>query len=137
MTRLTVVKKESEKTLNPVWRGIGCLLIVGIFVLSFLLSSWFITVVTDRDNPPTLPQQIKFLPAALRQMTAQFRGMLPWFGGIGQYVPPLLFALVVSVIIFGLISFAYVLVRGDGNDPRDVRKWEPPGRKKRNVRRCR
>jgi hypothetical protein len=134
---MTVVKKEEAKQLNPVWRGIGCLLIIGIFVASFGISTWFIDRVTDRANPPTLPQQIKFLPAALRGMTAQFRGMLPWFGGIGRYVPSLFFALVVSVLMFGMVSLAWVIIRGDGNDPRDVRKWEPPGRKKRRVRRCR
>ena len=137
MTRMTVVKKEEKKGLNPAWRGIGCLLILAIFVASFFISTWFIDRVTDRANPPTMPQQLKFLPSALRAMTTDFRGRFPWFGGIGKYVPPLLFSLVVSVLMFGLVSLAYVMVRGDGNDPRDVRKWDPPGRKKRRVRKCR
>ncbi len=137
MTRLTVVKKEEVKQLNPLWRGIGCLLVIAIFIASFALSTWFIAVMTDRQNPPTLPTQIKFLPSALRNMTIQFKAQFPWFGGIGQYVPPLFIALVISVIMFGIVSLIYVIFRGDGQDPRDVRNWDPPGRKKRRVRRCR
>jgi hypothetical protein len=136
MTRLTVTKKEEVKQLNPMWRGIGCLLSVAIFITSFLLSSWFITVVTDRANPPALPKQLSFLPSALRGMTAQFKGVVPWFG-IGQYIPALFIALVVSIIMFGLISLIYVIIFGERADPREVRKFAPPGLKKRRTRRCR
>jgi hypothetical protein len=136
MTRMTVLKREEKKGFNPFWRGIGCLLIVGIFVASFVLSYWFIGYMETKSRD-SLPQQIQFLPSALRNLTSQFRSQYPWFGGIGRYVPPLIFSLVVSVIMFGLISLVYVMVAGTRNDPRDVRNWEPPGRKKRRVRRCR
>lgn len=136
MTRMTVVKKDEKKGLNPFWRGIGCLLTVAIFIASFALSYWFIGY-AEAQGRDAFPQRLSFLPGALRQMTSQFRGQFPWFGGIGQYVPPLIFSLVVSVLMFGLISLLYVIVAGTRADPRDVRDWEPSGRKKRRVRRCR
>jgi len=136
MTRLTVTKKEEVKQLNPMWRGIGCLLSIAIFITSFLIASWFIAVVSDRDNPPTLPPQLSFLPAALRGMTAQAKGAVPWFG-IGQYMPALFIALVIAIIMFGLISLIYVIVFGERADPREVRKYDPPNLKRRRTRRCR
>ena len=135
MTRLTVVKKEEKKPMNPMWRGIGCITIVAIFVLSFLLSLWFINATIA--NPGNMPNSLAFLPGALNQMRGQFISQAPWFDGIGQYVPPLLFSLVVSLIMFGLVSFIYTLIRGTHTDPRDVRNWEPEGRKRRKVRKCR
>lgn len=137
MSRSHVVAKIDKKPMNPIWRGIGCLTIVIVFVLAFMLSSWFIDRVIDRANPLPMPTQLKFLPSALRNMTSDFRGQFPWFGGIGKYIPSLLFSAVTALLIFGLIGVVYAIFRGDHNDPKDVRNWEPPGRKKRKVRRCR
>jgi hypothetical protein len=157
---MKMAAKEEKKEMHPVWRGIGCVTIVFVLMASFFLSSWFIDYMTSCrpvpistwftdgspeqkpqvpgcDTPPTLPRQISFLPSALRGMTTNFKLQFPWFGGMGRYVPPVLISLVTALLMFGLISMAYAFVRGDANDPRDVRKLDAPGPKKRKVRRCR
>jgi hypothetical protein len=156
MSRSIIVAKVEKKPMNPVWRGIGCVTFVFVAVASFFLSAWLIDWLTScRPAPistwfvdlrgavpgceaaPNLPQQVTFLPSALRQMTTQFKGQFPWFGGMGRYVPSILFSLVTSLLLFGVIGVIYAIFRGDHTDPKDVRNWEPPGRRKRRVRKCR
>ena len=35
-------ERQEAKRMNPVWRGIGFLLIIGIGVLGFLFANWFL-----------------------------------------------------------------------------------------------
>lgn len=140
--RSAVVKKEEKKPLNPMWRGVGCLLFVAIFITSFILSIWLVGAVTSTENPLPLPSQLRVVPSALRQMKSQFGEMIPVvltpeIGRAGRYVPELVITLVVSVIIFGLVTAFYSIFRGSPNDPRDARDYQPAGRRKRNVRKCR
>lgn len=138
MTRSVIMKKEEKKKdINPVWRGIGCLLIIAIFIVAFFVANWFISAVTDPETPLALPPQLSVLPSAFRIMRRQFGDAIPWFGRMGQYIPELLLAVVVAVIMFGIITAVWSLFRGNINDPRDARKFEVEGRRKRNVRRCR
>ena len=138
MSRSTVYKKEDKKKqLNPIWRGIGCLFFIFAFVTSFLLASYLIDRITASEDPLVLPAQLGFVPSALRVMTNQFRGQFPWFGGIGKYIPPAGLALVIALFMYGIAAILYATFRGDISDPHDVRNWQPGGRKKRNVRRCR
>jgi hypothetical protein len=131
-----VYKPEVKKQMNPWWRGIGCLLVVFVFAISFAVSLWLITTLTSPDNPIQLPQQLAFVPSALRGMRSQFRTQFPWFG-IYDYMVPTFVALVMSVLFYGVISMIYAMFRGDISDPRDARDYQPNVRRKRNVRRCR
>ncbi len=140
--RSAVIRKEEKKKINPVWRGIGCLLFVAIFVTAFIISTWFIAAVTAPENPLPLPSQLRMVPGALKQMKGQFGDMAPWIitpeiGRAGRYFPELLLSTVVAVIIFGFVTAFYSIFRGNINDPRDARKYQPTGRRKRNVRKCR
>jgi hypothetical protein len=124
--------------MNPIWRGIGCLLFVAVLIAAFMVATWFIESVTNRDAPLVIPGTIgRVLPGALRQMQAQFGDMIPYFGRIGKYVPALVLAIVVNTLIFGFITAFYSIFRGSINDPRDARDFEAHGRRKRNVRKCR
>jgi len=140
--RSAVVRKEEKKKISPVWRGVGCLLAVAIFIVSFILAEWINSTLTDRANPPVLPAQLKVLPLAFRQMNVLFIFDIPYFGRSDLYVNPryltdLLLAGVSATLIFGLITALYSLFRGNINDPRDARTYQPAGRRKRNVRKCR
>jgi hypothetical protein len=35
--------REQKRRMNPVWRGVGCFLIVALAVGGYLFSSWFLT----------------------------------------------------------------------------------------------
>lgn len=136
--RSTVRKVEEKKPMNPMWRGIGCLLFVAILIAAFMISTWFIDAVTNREAPLVLPGTIgRVLPGALRQMQAQFGDMVPYFGRMGKYIPALVLAIVVDVLIFGFLTAFYSIFRGNVSDPRDARDFETSGRRKRNVRKCR
>jgi len=158
MRNYTVAKLE-KKPMHPIWRGVGCFGAIFVFVTAFFLSSWFVDYMTSCrpppimpisswfvqtlgqvpgcDTPPNLPNQLKFLPSSLRDMTVQFRDKYPWFNGIGKYVPPILVSIVIAMFLFGIIGVIYAFLRGEPGDAKDVRNWQPEGRKKRKVRRCR
>lgn len=34
-------ERQKKKTLNPIWRGVGCILIVVLAVFGYLLANWF------------------------------------------------------------------------------------------------
>jgi len=157
-----VYKPEVKKTMDPRWRGVGCVMVVFIFALSFVLSLWLITGLTSTSNNKLesageflesflqimgfastspdyhidVPRQLAFVPSALRGMRSQFRAQFPWFG-IYEYMVPTFVATVMSVLFYGVISMVYAFLRGDINDPRDARNYQAPGRRKRNVRKCR
>jgi hypothetical protein len=136
--RSTVRRVEEKKPMNPIWRGLGCLLFVAMFIASFATAIWFMNAVTDRENPLVIPGTIgRVLPGAFRQMNAQFGDMVPYFGRVGKYIPAAILALVIAMIFFGLLTAFYSLFRGNVNDPRDARDFEAHGRRKRNVRKCR
>jgi hypothetical protein len=136
--RSTVRRTEKAKPMNPIWRGLGCLLFVAVFIASFWAATWFMNAVTDRENPLVIPGTVgRVLPGAFRQMNAQFGDMIPYFSRVGKYIPAAILASVVAVIFFGLLTAFYSIFRGNINDPRDARDFEPAGKRKRNVRKCR
>lgn len=132
----TLIKQEKKRPLSPWWRGVGCVMIVVIFAISFALSSWFVDRVTDRDHPLQLPAQLEVMHSGLRTLQNQFKAQFPWFG-MGRYVAPAGLSLIVAMFSYGVIEAIYAFFRGNINDPRDVRDWKPTSRRSRNVRRCR
>ncbi len=139
----TFKKEEKKKELNPLWRGIGCLTIVFVFGFSFWLSSMLIATVTTREFVASVrapdsnfPKVLRFAPAAIRDIQAQFKAKYPAFG-IGEYVAPFGLALVVSLLTYGIVAMVYAFARGNTIDSRDVRNYQPTNRKRRNVRKCR
>ncbi|MBM4424703.1 MAG: hypothetical protein FJ030_15175 [Chloroflexi bacterium] len=156
MSRSTVYKREEKKNeLNPVWRGIGCLLIVFIFTISYVGSWMALDYLTGPDfDDSALPRQLAVLPSAFRQLNNQMRDALPWllartdqlpwlFGTerprritVGTLALPGLIAIVASVFFYGLITIAWGFVRGDTRSPLDVRT-STAVQQKRKIRRCR
>ncbi len=56
--------KEKEKTLHPIWRGVGCILLAGLMSLGYLLAGWlmaanknagWIRIPTEFAWPPAEP----------------------------------------------------------------------------------
>ena len=35
-------ERQEAKRMNPVWRGVGCVLVIGIGVLGYLFANWFL-----------------------------------------------------------------------------------------------
>ena len=50
-------ERKEAKRMNPMWRGVGCLLIVGIGALGYLFANWFL-VQNAVNNWVFLPARI-------------------------------------------------------------------------------
>jgi hypothetical protein len=96
--REKVTKRDKERRLSPVWRGVGCLLVVLLALAGYGLSGWFL--VANQQNgwiylpyelyyPPFLPPFLSFLPPGFLIRV-----------GIG---------LLVMVFGYGLLSFFYAI----------------------------
>jgi len=92
-------EREKKRRMNPVWRGVGCFLMVVLAVGGYLFSNWFLTQ-NYVNRWIYLPPQVIFppitaVPPILRSLVA------PLFG------PGVLVSLVVA---FLFLIFAYVFL---------------------------
>ena len=147
MSRSAVYKRDEKKNeLNPVWRWIGCIMIVVVFVASYAASWIALDYITGPDfDASVLPSQLTMLPSAFRQLNNQLRDALPWLLlrtqegkriTVGTLVLPGLMSMVVSFLFYGLMSVAWGFLRGDTMSPLDVRT-STAVQQKRKIRRCR
>lgn len=109
-------RRERERV-NPVWRGVGCVLIVVIGALGYAFAGWFLTsglvyLPPELINPPDP------IPAFLRN------------GNIVRVVVMLLFALTG----FGVLNFIYALLFPVKPGEYDVRTPRTSPAKERNRR---
>ena len=87
--RMQEEERLKRKRMNPIWRGVGCFLMVILTLGGYLFSSWFITA-NAVNNWIFLPPQVirpSFLPA---------------------WVPP--GAMVSAIVAFLFLIFSYALV---------------------------
>lgn len=87
--------KAAARRLNPIWRGVGCVLLVLVSIAGYYFAEWFIQA-NEQNGWIYLPPQL-FYPPFLTQLLG---------GG-------LLFKLVVAFIFmlftFGVLNFVYAL----------------------------
>jgi hypothetical protein len=64
MTKYTVASqrrsRRDEKTISPLWRGVGCLMIVGVPLLSYILALWIVQTAVNLNWP--MPYQLMGYP---------------------------------------------------------------------------
>lgn len=89
--------RAEAKRLNPVWRGVGCLLTVGIGGLGFVFANWFL--VQNAIN------HWIFLPAALINPSVGAFGSILARGNLVRIVVALMFLL----FAFALVNFFYAI----------------------------
>jgi hypothetical protein len=111
MTKYTRVQKKTEErrwNVHPIWRGIGCAMILIIIVMSYALAKEFIDT-NEKSNRFDLPNFLynkvfisytKYIPAfkqddVVNKFLANFK------------VGTLIFTLIFMFIGFGAFSFAY------------------------------
>src|SRR3990172_9242324 len=122
--------EEKKKGLNPIWRGIGFILLFIVFGGSY----WAATVFLALNRQGAFRQYIPVPPSAMSALQAQMAAKIPV---LGAYIVPVGFALVISIFFFTFLTIVYGLLRGPVTDPRDVRG---PSRKRsggRKIRKCR
>src|SRR4030067_1191010 len=66
-------EREAKKRMNPVWRGVGCLMLVGLALAGYFFANWFL--VANLENGwvfiPNEAMNPAFVPAWLFPYLAQ------------------------------------------------------------------
>lgn len=130
--------------MNPMWRGIGFLLIVGLAVLSFALSYYAIKTIKEQRldyrffeySGTPVGVNYRMLESAENQIKSYLRPAPFGFGALAApYVMPAGFSLVIALLSYAVITVIYASFRGPTTDPLDVRSASP--KRKRKIRKCR
>ncbi len=114
MTKYTVASSQrgartEVKQVDPIWRGIGCLMILIIPVVSYLLSSVAVNFALDNGYP--VPYQLTgspAMPAALYQT-----GLAPVAGFLASQqnlYAILALTVLLIVVIGGVVSVVYAAI---------------------------
>jgi len=107
-------ERKEAKRMNPVWRGVGCLLTVGIGALGVLFANWFL--VQNAVN------RWIFLPSALINPSAGGFSSILAGGNLVRVVVALTFLL----FAFALVNFFYAIFfpvkRGEHDLPTPKRR---------------
>ena len=93
------IEREKKRRVNPVWRGVGCLLMTVLAIGGFLFSRWFLFA-NFENNWIYLPPEI-LAPS----ITMVSPGLRPVFGPLFQ--PGVIVSLTVG---FLFLIFAYLFV---------------------------
>ncbi|MBI4770315.1 MAG: hypothetical protein HY784_07895 [Chloroflexi bacterium] len=96
---------QPKKGLNPVWRGVGCLLLVILTGGGFLGAGWFVQANYTHGwiyLPPELAQPLVTLPPGLP--APLYWLSQPWLG------VKLVIAVLVAVLSFAILTVAYGVV---------------------------
>ncbi len=120
---------------HPVWRGIGCLLMIIVPVMAYALASILVPVVKATGKlPPELFRPVRFPDWLLR---VNLLGDLARFISSIQNFWALLSLFVLALIVLaGLFSFVYSLIYQRIGPPRyTVLDAPPPSRKTREYKR--
>lgn len=108
--------REKRKKLDPIWRGVGCLIIVFIVVFGYLLATWFI-----RENSI---QNWIFIPA--EAYNPQIHPLIDRYIGRGILVR-LTITFLLMIFSFGIMTSIYSIAFPVQPKEMDV---GPPSRRK-------
>ena len=91
-------ERRAAKQMNPVWRGVGCLLIVAIGALGYLFANWFL--IQNAIN-----RWIYFPPELINPDVRVIGGLLAG-GNLVRFVVALTFLL----FAFAFMNFLYAIL---------------------------
>jgi cytochrome bd-type quinol oxidase subunit 1 len=106
-------ERELKKRRNPIWRGVGCVLLVLLAMTGYFVSGWFFT-----ENAR---QQWIYLPPGI--MTIPFAPWIPR-GVVAQ----LFVAMIVVLFGYAILSFVYAImfpIRPGETDSRPLKRSGP------------
>jgi hypothetical protein len=115
MTKYTVASrrrgaKSGEKPVHPIWRGIGCLLILFVPLLSYFLATILVDAAAARNWP--VPYQLMGFPVVPPELW-KVTSLSPLWGYIQQQAnlyAVLLVTTLFIVAIGALVSVAYAFI---------------------------
>lgn len=101
---------DTEKPLHPVWRGIGCLLILIIPTLSYILAAASVQLAVDQNWP--MPYQLMGYPVipVLLWKDVGIAPLLLFIQNRNNLYAILAFTLFYIIFFSTLVSFGYALI---------------------------
>ena len=115
---------------HPIMRGIGCIMIVIVPILSYIASSLLIGRGFGRQViPPKWYEHIEF-PPVLTQLTGPVGGVFKYLSSINHLPATLVLTVVMIVVVGGLISVIYGYIYEVFGPPKYGPTDEPPIRVK-------
>jgi len=125
-------KSEKKREMNPIWRGIGCILIVIVPVISYALMVIFSPVIIATNLVPLdLLGKAKFPEWALK---APVLGDITFFiGGINDLWFKLIAFFVFLLLLTTIFSLIYTSILQVIGPPRYTDKDAPPSKYKAKV----
>jgi hypothetical protein len=109
-------ERMKRKEINPIWRGIGCFLIVVFSVGGYFFGDWFLGQ-NDASGWFKLPDVLISIPG------------LPWLPS--GFVMNVLVAIVFMIVGFGILNIVYAILFPIQPGKYDHPPLKPTGRKKR------
>ncbi|MBI3243931.1 MAG: hypothetical protein HYZ49_16735 [Chloroflexi bacterium] len=132
----TTRRDKPKEQMNPIWRGVGCMMVVIIGGGSFFLSMFLLDLWIEQNWP------YAFVVAQLGSQLARGVGAVPVIGNvafgahkIGWYIMPSVLALLATMLTYGIVTVFWGFFSKPGVSEFDVRT--PAPKKKRKVRKCR
>lgn len=110
----------AKKQLNPVWRGVGCIMVVTLSMIGWFLAGWFVRA--NAENGWI------YIPAEV--INPSIASLIDPYIGQGRLVQVVV-AFIVLLMSFGVINFAYAILFPIRPGETDV----PPLKRRRRRRR--
>ena len=129
----TTYKPEKERPpMNPIWRGIGCIMLVTAPLFSYLLTIVAIPpLLTTGYVPLELLGHINF-PAWMYKVPI-LNGIVAWIGGINNLGLGIVVFIVILVLLTGIFSLLFVAILQAISPPRYGEMDAPPSKHKAKV----
>ena len=121
-----------RKRMNPIWRGIGCLLMIIVPVLSYWIGYFLLQQAKNRNLvPPGLLGKIHFPEWVLH--TPALLTIANFISSLHDVWAMLIFFFVILTILAGLVSLIYSLVYQSVGPSRYTDVDAPPEKRKPKV----
>ncbi len=126
-------EKPNPRTfIHPAWRGIGCLLVVLIPVMGWVLGGVFLTMNAERGWGVPIPPELNVTPKFVWSLAGA--SGIP-AGMLTPFYARLMLMVVFSVVVYGVLTVVYsVIYRASGGgrgSPLDVPLSSQPRRRRR------
>ncbi len=110
--------KERPWKVHPVWRGIGCVLLLIVPIMSWYGAALFLQTNTKVILPPELTK-VAFIPAThITELDKIIIQVNHYFNSVHFVFGQIFFTIIFSVIGFGIIAFLYAILYRVAGPPR-------------------
>jgi hypothetical protein len=111
-------RQERPWKVHPVWRGIGCILLLIIPIMSWYATTLFLRSNTKVVLPPELIRVVVIPTTKVIEVDKVIIQVNHYFNRVHFVFGQIFFTVIFSVIGFGVLSFLYAIVYRVAGPPR-------------------